>query len=195
MKIYGITGGIGSGKSAASRRFEHHDIPVIDADSVGHGVIMPNGSAFDSVVEAFGTKILSDGLIDREKLGTVVFQDPDALKKLNSLVHPAVQNEMANRCKEYAESGKRATLIEAALHGEDGTLRPGMDGLILVLSPVETRLKRLEELRGIDREESLRRMNNQTPPDEKKSIATWVLDNSKDLDHLHKQIDAIIPEL
>lgn len=195
MKIYGITGGIGSGKSAACSRFEHLGIPVIDADSLGHDVILPEGSAFESVVEEFGTGILSDGYIDREKLGAVVFQDPNALKKLNSLVHPAVQLEIANRCKEYEEKGHSAVLIEAALHGEDGTLRPGMDGLILVLSPVEIRLQRLEERRGIKREEALRRMNNQTPPEEKMALAAWVLDNSKELSHLHEQIDAMVEEL
>lgn len=195
MKVYGITGGIGSGKSAASHRFEHHGIPVIDADSLGHAVILPDGSAFQSVIDAFGTDIVVNGYIEREKLGSLVFKDPEALKKLNSLVHPAVQQEIASRCAEYAEKGHSAVLIEAALHGEDGTLRPGMDGLILVLSPVDIRIQRLEEQRGIDPEESLRRMNNQTPPEEKKSLANWILDNSKDLSHLYEQIDAMVDEL
>jgi len=86
-------------------------------------VLEPNGPAFEGVVDAFGQDILHEGKVDRIKLGAVVFNDNEALQRLNSLVHPAVQSEIAQRCAELLEMDHKAALIEAALHGEDGTLR------------------------------------------------------------------------
>lgn len=195
MYIFGLTGGIGAGKSAASKRFIEVGIPVIDADSLGHYVLEPEGSAFEGVLDAFGDEILHEGAIDRAKLGDIVFADSEALQLLNSLVHPAVQQEIARRCADLMKLGHKAALIEAALHGEKGKLREGMEGLVLVSSPVETRIERLLNSRGMSREEALQRIESQTPPEDKKALANWIIQNDKDLDHLHDQVDAIAGEL
>jgi len=191
MRIIGLTGGTGSGKSAAARRFEEHGIPVVDADRVGHEIIDPGGVAEQAVIEAFGEAILTDGSIDRAKLGPIVFGDPARLRQLNVIVHPAMFGEIARRCQAYAAQGKHTVIVDAALLAESGERDPWLAGLILVVAPEDTRVKRLSEGRGIAPEETRRRMQAQTDPESKRAAADWVIDNSGDLDALHRQVDAI----
>lgn len=195
MRIYGLTGGIGAGKSEAGRRFVEVEVPVLDADSIGHEVLLPGGAAAEAVVDRFGEGILADGSIDRAKLGEIVFNDREKLAQLNTLVHPAVQLEIAARCAAYAETGKEVVIIEAALHGEDGKLRGGLDGLILVTCPAETRSRRVMESRGMSEGEARSRVNSQTPPENKLNLANWVIDNSGSIEELERQVDAVAKEL
>jgi len=195
MKIYGLTGGIAAGKSEASRRFEERGVPVIDADGLGHVTLAPGGRAEQAVIEAFGEEILTDGRIDREKLGGIVFGDAEALSRLNGLVHPAVGEEMAARTQALEQEGHAAIIVEAALHAEDGTLRPGMDALILVECPRDERVRRLMEDRAMTESEAVRRIESQTPPEKKRELARWVIMNDQDVEHLRQQVDAIVEEL
>lgn len=194
MKIYGLTGGIAAGKSEASRRFKERGIPVIDADKVGHAVTEPGGAAEQAVIEAFGDAIITSGIIDREKLGLVVFSDPEARMKLNGIVHPAIGRETAARFAAFAEEGHPVAVYDAPLLAEDGTLRGGFDGLIVVLCPREVRLKRLIETRGMSEEEANRRIDAQTPPEEKVRLAQWVIHNTGSIDDLRAEVDAIVEE-
>ena len=195
MRIYGLTGGIASGKSEAGRRFSELGIPVIDSDRIGHEVLEPGGSAAEQVVEAFGRGILTKGRIDREKLGRLVFADAAALQRLNGLVHPAVLEEIAGRRAQLVEEGHRAAIIEAALHAEDGKLREGIEGLIVVHCPRAERLRRLMTERDMSREEATRRIEAQTPPERKIHLARWVIYNDAGFEHLHRQVEAIAKEL
>jgi len=191
MRIYGLTGGTGSGKSTAGKRFEARGIPVIDADKIGHEVYEPGGPAYDAVREAFGDAILTGGRVDREKLSALVFRDETARKKLNAIVHPAIQQVIAQRCMNLAQEGHNTVLIDAALLGENGTLDPWLEGLILVTAPESVRVQRLVEQRGIDPEEARRRIRAQTPPEKKVALANWVIENGGTLNALHTQVDAI----
>jgi dephospho-CoA kinase len=191
MRIYGLTGGTGSGKSAAALRFEDHGIPVIDADKVGHDVIAPGGTAERGVIEAFGDDIVVDGRIDRAKLADRVFGDSEALQRLNGLVHPAIFAEIGQRCAAYAGEGKEAVLIDAALLGDNGTLQEWFAGLVLVLCPEEERIRRLVAYRGFTVTEARTRVAAQVNPEDKRPLATWIIDNSGDLSALHAQVDKI----
>ena len=195
MKVYALTGGIASGKSTAAALFEEEGIPLLDADRVAHEAIAPGGVAETGVIESFGDAILTDGKIDRAKLGAVVFRDPDALRRLNGLVHPAVRLEIAKRIAAHAEAGKDRVIVEAALHAENGEMPPGMEGLILVTCPHEERVRRLVEGRGMDREEAERRIAAQTPPEKKRKLARWVIDNSGTPGELKRQVVAVAGEL
>jgi dephospho-CoA kinase len=195
MKLYALTGGIGAGKTAASQYFASHGIPVIDSDALGHLVIQPEGPAFQAVIDRFGEGILSDDHIHRPRLGEIVFADPQALKDLNAIIHPAVHEESARLTHDYVKRGHDRVIVEAALHAENGILREEFEGLILVHCPVDIRIQRLIDNRGMDKEEALARIENQTSPERKLSLAKWILHNDKDLDHLHAQIDAVIAEL
>jgi len=195
MRIYGLTGGTGSGKSAAARHFESLGIPVVDADRVGHDVIGPGGVAEEAVLAAFGNDVVTDGTIDREKLGALVFRDKIAREKLNGIVHPAIRLEMANRCAQFAEAGHDIAIIDAALLGENGKLDDYFAGLILVLAPVETRVARLTGPREIAEDEARRRIAAQSPPEDKVELARWVVENTSSLEELHEQIERITGEL
>ncbi len=195
MRIYGITGGTGSGKSEAARRFAQLGFPVIDADAIGHEVIAPGGAAEKAVIEAFGQAIVTDGAIDRGKLGARVFSDDEARKRLNAIVHPAIGMAIAMRCAALAEQGHDAVIIDAALIAENGKKDDFLSGLIVVTCPVDERIRRLVELRGIDEAEARRRIAAQTPPERKLALADWVIDNSGSKEELLDQIDMIAREL
>lgn len=191
MKLMGLTGGTGSGKSAAAARFATHGIAVIDADKVGHDVIAPGGTAEQAVRDAFGDTILGDGGIDRVKLGARVFGDPEALRRLNALVHPAIFAEIGRRCAQYAQEGRAAVVIDAALLAEGGQREAFLDGLVLVLAPRSMRLQRLMTGRGLSAEQAARQLDAQTPPEAKRPLADWIIENEGSLDTLHAQVDAI----
>lgn len=194
MKVYGLTGGIASGKSEASRHFASLSVPVIDSDALAHEIIEPDGVAFQSVVEAFGSEILTEGEIDRGKLGAIAFQNTEALETLNQLIHPAVHSECTRLCAKYAAEGHPVTIIEAALHAEDGILNEGLDGLIVVDCPEDIRLERLIEQRGMSQVEAIQRVESQTPPEKKLPLARWIIHNDTGLVHLHEQVEAIVQE-
>lgn len=195
MRIYGLTGGLGSGKSEAGRRFAYHRIPVIDADKIGHEVLLHGGSAEQDVRDAFGQDILTSGIIDREKLAALVFTDPVARRRLNEIVHPLIARGIAMQCGELSGSGHDRVIVEAALLAENGLREEWLDGLILVLCSREERLHRLELFRGMPREEAERRMAAQTPPERKMEAADWTIDNSGTLTVLHERVDEVVEAL
>jgi dephospho-CoA kinase len=111
------------------------------------------------------------------------------------MIHPAVGLETKRLCDQYQQEGHPATIIEAALHAEDGTLRPGLDALILVICPDPIRIQRLNTDRGLTEEEALARIQSQTPPEKKVDLAKWIIHNDQDIQHLHNQVDQILKEL
>ncbi|MEK7795293.1 MAG: dephospho-CoA kinase [Candidatus Hydrogenedentota bacterium] len=195
MKVYALTGGIAAGKSEAARRFEAWGIPVIDADRVAHEIIAPDGAAEAAVIEAFGPSVLADGKIDREKLGALVFGNHARLDTLNEIVHPEVRAEIGRRLAALLEKGTRASIVDAALHAENGEMPLGMEGLILVLSPNDLRIERMMQLRGMTREDAELRIRSQRDPAEKARLARWILQNTGSIEDLHTQVDRVASEL
>ncbi len=191
MRVFGLTGGIGSGKSKASERFRELGFPVIDADRVGHEVIAPGGSAEAAVVEAFGPDILTEGRIDRKKLGSRVFSNHEELERLNAIVHPAIKEEIRRRLDDLAQRGHAVALIDAALLAEGGNIADDLDGLILMLADEETRIERLVRQRGLSREQALRRIAAQVPPETKIPLARWIIENNGTLDELRAKVDEL----
>ncbi len=195
LSLYGLTGGIGCGKSTAGLQFELQGIPVIDADKLGHKVIAPGGCAEIAVIRYFGEVILTDGIIDRKKLGNIIFNAPEKRAELNALVHPAIYQEVYNACGELADTGFRVALMDAALLGDAGSVDPEFSGLILVLADMEIRKARLQHSRGLTEAEVDTRMASQVPPESKIPLATWIIYNNHGLDELYTQIDHIVDEL
>ncbi len=195
MKIYGLTGGAGSGKSEAAKRFIERGIPVLDADVLGHDALEPGGAVEKSAVEAFGESILTEGTIDREKLGALVFRDPEARGRLNAIVHPAIAAEIARRCAALAAEGHETVLVDAALLAEDGAMPAGFEGLILVTCPADVRVARLVDYRGLDRALAEGILKNQRPPEEKIPLANWVVENDGPIEGLYQQVDHVAEEL
>lgn len=195
MFIAGLTGGTGSGKSTAARRFETHGIAIVDADREGHALIESGGGAEAAVVDRFGPSILTDGVIDRRKLGALVFSNPTALAALNAIMKPRIAEAIALRCATLAAAGKPATLVDAALLGDSGAMEPWLEGLVLVSSPMELRVQRLVETRELTEVQARERITAQVDPEQKRSFARWIIENDGSLGDLHDRVDEIAVEI
>lgn len=195
MRIYGLTGGIATGKSEAAKRFVELGIPVIDADKAGHEAIEPGGAAAEAVLQTFGEGILTDRRIDRAKLGALVFSDEQARQRLNAIVHPIIKRKVAARCRALADQGYDVAIVDAALLAEGRKREACLSGLILITSSHDTRLLRLVEFRGLSADEAQWRIHAQAPPEEKVALADWVIKNDGTIDELCAQVNAVAKEL
>jgi len=173
-----LTGGLASGKSFVGAAFEHLGCKLIEADKLGHEVLLPAGSAYASVVGKFGPGILDpDGAIDRKKLALEVFADKERLRLLNSLVHPEVRKKTDERMPAYFAADENAiVIVEAAIHIETGGYRR-FDRLVLVVCEERLQIERAME-RGATRAEALARLASQMPLAEKRKYADYVIDTS-----------------
>lgn len=195
MLIAGMTGGTGSGKSTAARRFETRGIAIVDADHEGHALIASGGRAEAAVIECFGGRILTRGTIDRAKLGALVFADARALASLNAIMKPLIGEAIGARCAALAAAGKPAAIVDAALLGDGGELDPWLEALILVASPVALRVRRLVESRGLTEDQARQRIAAQVDPEKKRVLARWVIENDGSLGDLHEQVDGVATAL
>jgi dephospho-CoA kinase len=174
----GLTGGIASGKSTVAHAFEDHGALVIDADRIAHEAIAADGPAYAEVVAAFGTSIVRvDGSIDRERLGAVVFEDPEARRRLERIVHPRVRQGVAARMRTHDRwpAGPRVAVVDAALLVETGSYRE-YDRIVVVRCPPATQVRRLEERDGLSAEQARARIAAQAPLEDKVAVADYVVD-------------------
>ena len=196
MKIIGLTGGIGSGKSAAARYFRNAGIPVIDADSTGHEVLENDPAVKQAVISFFGESILTpEAVVSREKLAERTFSNPVARQHLSAILHPAIIAEVGKCCAAFQAEGQKAVIVEAALIGESGQRDGWLTGLILVLASEPVRIERLMHYRSFSREEAMRRIAAQTPPETKRPIADWIIDNDGDLETLRTHVMRVSEEI
>ncbi|MBI4557137.1 MAG: dephospho-CoA kinase [Candidatus Hydrogenedentes bacterium] len=191
MRIIGLTGGIGSGKSEAARHFAKLGYPVVYADKVGHAMIAPGGQAVDAVITAFGEGILTHGAIDRVKLGALIFANQAARERLETIIHPLIRSTIDHECETLQAQGCPIAIVEAALFGEEGEKDEWLAGLIVVIACHETRVRRLVELRRLSREEAEQRIAAQTPSESKVAFADWIIQNDGTLRELYEQVDRI----
>ena len=187
MFVIGLTGNIACGKSVVTRMLSDLGAEIVDLDKTAHEVMRPGTDVHKRVVEEFGSTILADsGEIDRQKLGSIVFSDPQALVKLDLIVHPAV----IQRTDELiAQSHARAVVLEAIKLIEAG-LDSRCDSIWVVTCRKEQQLARLQTERGLTREQALTRVEAQASPEEKLRRADVVIDNSRSIENTHEQVVA-----
>ena len=191
MKVIGITGGVGAGKSEILKYLkEKHKAMVIEADKVGHLLMEPGGACYYSIVEKFGSSILNgDQTINRGKLGKIVFADESLLNELNKIIHPRVKSHIVSEiAKERAYHRTNYFVVEAALLIEDH-YDVICDEMWYIHTDADIRAKRLKETRGYDDEKIAGIMANQKSPKEFRSACQVVIDNSGDLAYTYEQID------
>jgi len=190
--MVGLTGGIGSGKSTVADLLRARGAVIIDADAIAREVVEPGMPALAALVERFGEEILRpDGTLDRPALARIAFVDDESRRALEAITHPAIGEEFLRRVA-AAEPGT-VVVHDVPLLVES---KRGFDygAVIVVEAPVEVRLGRLEA-RGVPREDAKARMAAQATDEERRAIATWVLDNAGDVAALERQVDEIWPEL
>jgi dephospho-CoA kinase len=177
VKLYGLTGGIASGKSTVSRMLRELGAQVLDADVIAREVVEPGTPGLKAVAERFPGVLDPDGRLDRAKLGARVFGDPKERAALNALLHPLIGQEFLRRTQALAEQGVERVLYDAPLLIEN-RLHEGMDGVVLVWVPREAQKARLMARDGLDEAAAEARLAAQLPLDEKRRHATWLVDNS-----------------
>lgn len=176
MVIVGLTGGIGAGKSTVANMFAQLGALVVDADQLARAAIEPGSSGFDEVIATFGEKVLRDGEIDRAKLGEIVFKDVQQRKKLEAIIHPRVQEALAQKIKTLNPGD--VLVYEIPLLVETGAADK-FDYIITVEADIENRLDRLFE-RGMDEDEAERRIAAQASQAEREAVADRVIINDGD---------------
>ncbi|MGI5321621.1 dephospho-CoA kinase [Actinomadura nitritigenes] len=189
MLKVGLTGGIGSGKSEVSARLDERGAVVIDADKIAREVVEPGTPGLAAVVAEFGEEVLlPSGALDREKVGRIVFADADRLAALNAIVHPLVGERMQELMD--AAPADAVVVYDVPLLAENG-LAGMYDAVVVVDAPEETQLDRLTSRRGMTEEDARARMAHQATREQRRAVATQVIDNSGTLDDLKSQVDAL----
>lgn len=183
MKIIGLTGGIASGKSTVARTLRELGATVIDADEIAHSVIEPGKPAWEDIVKKFGSHILKpDQTIDREKLGAIVFNDPELLQELNQITHPRVAEQLKHIITTMRTEQSHAILfLEVPLLYETHLERI-CDEVWVVWVDEETQIQRLMKRDNLSREDAIKRIDAQMSLDEKARRADVVIDNRSSLE-------------
>jgi dephospho-CoA kinase len=194
LKLIGLTGGVGSGKSTVSAMLQELGAEVIDADEASHAVYEPGSPGFAAVVREFGPEYVLDGRIDRAKLGELVFHSMDARHRLNDIVHPLVREWMAARTAEAAQRGAEVVVQDVPLLFENGLERL-YSTVVLVYVPEKLQLERLIEGRGLSDEKARTMIAAQMPIEEKKMLAHHVIDNSGSREKTRKQVESLWKQL
>ncbi len=188
MKVIGLTGGIGSGKSTVSRILAELGAVIIDTDKVGHEAFKPDTEGWREVTAAFGQQILAaSGEIDRKKLGEIVFGNPDSLERLNRIMHPRIHNMVKAQLEKYQRQGVEVVALEAPLLIESGWAST-VDEVWVTVASRATVLRRLQERAGLSQPESLARIRSQLSPEERARHADVTIDTDCELDELKARV-------
>ena len=195
MVVIGLTGGIGSGKSAVATRMRDAGVAVIDADRVAREVVQPGSPALLEIGRTFGEHLIGeDGELRRKELGAIVFSDPAKLSLLNGITHPAIVSRTQEKMTALMERGHRWVVYEAALILEN-QISPGLHELVAVLCDPATQLQRVIARDDLSEEGAAARIAAQTTNERRREEADHVLQNDGDLRALHDQVDALIERL
>jgi dephospho-CoA kinase len=198
VKIIGLTGGIASGKSTVRGMLEAHGARVIDADAIYHGLIAAKNGEPSPLARQISARfpgvLTPEGNIDRRRLGEWVYGDAIERRALEAIAHPLVAIEVGRQIEALRTEGCPLALYDVPLLYER-RLETGMDGVIVVWVPRDLQIRRLANRDRLSPREAERRLAAQLPLDEKRRLATWVVDNSGDLTATRNQVDVIWTEI
>ena len=195
MSVYGLTGGIGAGKSTVANMFQESGIPVVLADDVGREVASKGSDGLAEIVRSFGPDVLdSNGELDRRKLGTLIFNDPDRRRELEGILHPRVRDQSRELFSQLEQAGNQIVVYESALLYETQR-HTEMRGVILVTASEEQRIARVRSRDGSEEEAVRQRIKAQMDDEEKRGLADYIIENNGDLQSLRREVDSLIEQL
>ncbi len=195
MHVIGLTGGIASGKSTVAGFFKDRQVPVIDADILGHRTYEPGSDTFSAVVRVFGDDLVAaDGTIDRRVLGGKVFGKPDELKKLTDIVWPGIRKLASEDLSEFEVAGNQLVVLEAAVLFEAGWEDLTDEVWVVVVEP-DIAVERLATRNGLDADAARARIASQLSNEERTARANVVIENNGDLEALDQRISGAWGEL
>ena len=195
MKLVGLTGGIASGKSTVAAILRRLGVSIINADELSREVVQPGQDAWNEITKSFGSDILQeDKTLDRRKLRKLVFDNPEARKKLEAIIHPRVRALAERRISELAASGSSIIVYEVPLLFEAQIhlwLRP----VILVACNIETQRKRLLERDHLTELEAQQHLDAQMSLEEKRKLADYIIENDGALEDLEQQVRTVLQKI
>ena len=191
-----LTGGIATGKTTVSQILKNMGFAVIDADKVSHKLMLQGELAYGPIITSFGTEILNNEMeIERKKLGSIVFSDPQKLKELESILHPKIQEYVSGERKKLAEQGMKAAFYDVPLLFEKN-LFDRFDNFILVYAGESVQLERLMSRDGLNEKEAQKRIDLQISMEIKKEKSAIIINNNGgDLDLLKKEVERVLKKL
>ncbi len=193
MLKVGLTGGIGAGKSEVSKRLVARGAVLIDADAIAREVVEPGSAGLAAIVREFGAGVLlPDGTLDRPKLGSIVFGDPERLAALNAITHPLIGRRSQERLEAAPED---AIVVYDMPLLTEGNLASLHDVVIVVDVPVEVQIARLVERRGMTEADAKARIAAQATREQRRAIADHVIDNTGSLTELDARVDEVWADL
>jgi dephospho-CoA kinase len=193
--LFGLTGGLASGKSSVASRWRARGLDIIDADDIARNVVAAGTTGLDEIARAFGSEILSpDGTLDRKKMANRVFADPEARKTLESITHPRIAAESRARAAALEANGAVMACYEATLLVERG-LADAFRPLVVVASTEEHQVLRAMARGGWTRDQALARIRAQLPLRDKEAVADHVIRNDGDREELDVSADEVLDEI
>ncbi|HEX5394208.1 MAG TPA: dephospho-CoA kinase [Rhodocyclaceae bacterium] len=190
--IVGLTGGIGSGKSAAADRFAALGAAVVDTDAIAHELTGPGGAAMSAIAQAFGPDVVrADGALDRAAMRNLVFADPGQRQRLEAILHPIIRQLSDERVQAALASGAPYAVLVVPLLVESGTYRERVHRIVVVDCSEATQVQRVMRRSGMVESEVQRILSAQATRAERLAVADDVIDNEGDLLHLVGQVDAL----
>lgn len=194
LKLVGLTGGMGSGKSTVADMIRARSVPVIDADALAREVVAPGQPALAEITQAWPAVLAADGSLDRQRLAELVFSDPAARLRLEAITHPRIQERGLAEARALAAQGHRLACYQAPLIIEAGRARD-FDALVLVVAGRGAQVARVMARDGLSRKQALARLRAQLPDAAKRRAATHVVDNRGDLEATRRQVERLLDEL
>ncbi|MBD3757552.1 MAG: dephospho-CoA kinase [Microbacterium sp.] len=192
MPLIALTGGIASGKSTIARRLAEHGAVIVDADAIVRDVQAPGSPVLDLIAAAFGGEVIAgDGTLDRAALGGIVFGDPDALARLNGIVHPAVREESARRFAAAIAADPGAVVVYDVPLLVEARVDDPWDLIVVAHAPAAVRIARLVSLRGLTEDDARARIASQVDDAARLAVADVVIDTAGTLEHTIAQTDAL----
>jgi dephospho-CoA kinase len=183
----GLTGSIATGKSTVSSMLAELGAVIIDADKIAFDAVLKGKPACKKIINYFGESVLQgNGEIDRKALGDIIFNDPDKKQVLNSIVHPEVFCEMGRQINEAEKNQGAVIILDVPLLIESG-MNKGMSDVILVYTPEDVQLERLMARDNIDRAAAMAKIRSQMPVEDKRNLATIIIDNSFGIEKTREQ--------
>jgi len=195
VKLVGLTGGIASGKSTVAKIFQRLGAAIVNADDLAREVVLPGREAWKEIVASFGAEILqTDQNLDRQKLRTLIFNQPEARKRLESIIHPRVRALAEERIRQYGAAGYPVVIYEVPLLFE-GKLQEWLRPVILVACKVETQTARLQKRDHLSPADAEKHIAAQMSLPEKRRLADYVIENDGSLADLERQTREILEKL
>jgi dephospho-CoA kinase len=192
--LVALTGGIGSGKSTVAGLFGQRGATIVDADAIARWVVEPGQPALAALVEHFGTGVVqADGTLDRPALADLAFADDDSRRALEAITHPAIVAEMDRRIATSSDDAVVVVEVQLLVETWEQRVRE-YDAVVVVEAPREVRLARLVD-RGMTRDDAERRMATQASDEQRRTIATYVIENDGNLEALAAHVDAVWSDL